>query len=132
MPIDQAALQFEQTVKECLAQAAHKTGHSFAGVYKIIEDRGAVEAAKILVKPTNTGKIHGGLQVLVDNNLGHLSIEQAVIDFRSEGLFSEDEVSSAQGRLAMAQGERTRRIGSRAVISRPPAAMNMASTSFNK
>jgi hypothetical protein len=32
MPIDQAALQIEQTVKECLAQAAHKTGHSFAGV----------------------------------------------------------------------------------------------------
>ena len=41
--------------------------------------------------------------MLVDNNLGHLSIEQAIIDSRNEGLFSEDEVSSAEGRLAMAK-----------------------------
>jgi hypothetical protein len=86
-----------------LAQATSETGHSFAGVYKIIEDRGAVEAAKILVNPASSGKIHEGLQVLVNNNLGHLSVEQAVIDFRNEGLFSEDETSSAQARLAMAK-----------------------------
>jgi hypothetical protein len=101
--LDQAALQFEQTVKECLAQAAHETGHSFAGVYRIIEDRGASKRRRSFVNPVNSGKIHEGLKVLVDNNLIHLSIEQAIIDFRSEGFFSGDEMSSAQGRLAMAK-----------------------------
>ena len=103
MPVDHVAQKFEQTVIERLAQATDKTNYSFAGAYNIIEGRGAVEAAKILVNPTNSGKIHDGLQFLIDNHLDHLSIEQTVIDFRSEGLFSEDEVSSAQARLAMAK-----------------------------
>jgi hypothetical protein len=103
MPIDHAAQQFEQTVKKCLTEATNKTGHPFTRVFTMIEDSGAVEAAKRLVGPTNSGKIQDGLQVLIDNNLGHLSIEQAIIDSRNEGLFSEDEVSSAEGRLAMAK-----------------------------
>lgn len=102
MRID-AAQQFEQSVKERLAQATNTIGYSFADVHKIIEDKGAVEAAKILVSPNSAGKIHEGLQVLVDNNLGHLSIERAVIDFRKKGLFSEDEISSAEARLGMAE-----------------------------
>jgi hypothetical protein len=103
MSIDRRTDQFEKTVKERLLEATSKTGHSFAGIYKIIEDRGAIEAAKLLVSPNNAGKIHEGLQFLVDENLVHLSIEQAVIDFRNEELFSGDEVSSAEGRLAMAK-----------------------------
>jgi hypothetical protein len=103
MPIDQAAQQFEQTVKDRLTEATNKTEYSFTRVNKMIKDAGAVEAAKRLVRPTNSGKIHDGLQVLIDNNLIHLSIEQAVIVFENEGLFSEDEISSAQGRLAMAR-----------------------------
>jgi hypothetical protein len=100
---DKAAQRFEQTVKERLTQATNETGYSFAGIYKIIKDKGAVVAAKILISPINTGKVHDGLKVLVDRNLYHLSIEQAVIDFENEGLFSEDEISSAQGRLALAR-----------------------------
>jgi hypothetical protein len=103
MSTDKIKQRFEEVVKERLAQATAKTGYSFAGIYKIIQDKGAVEGAKILVSPNNSGKIHEGLQFLVDNDLVHLSIEQAVIDFRSEGLFSGDEVSSAEGRLAMAK-----------------------------
>jgi hypothetical protein len=103
MSIDQAAQKFENAVKDRLAQATAETGYSFAGMYRIIEDKGAIEAAKILVSPNNSGKIHDGLQFLVDNDLIHLSIEQAVIDFRNEELFSGDEVSSAEGRLAMAK-----------------------------
>jgi hypothetical protein len=87
---DKAAQRFEQTVKERLTQATNETGYSFAGIYKIIKDKGAVVAAKILISPINTGKVHDGLKLLVDRNLSHLSIEQAVIDFENEGLFSEE------------------------------------------
>jgi hypothetical protein len=100
---DKAAQRFEQVVKERLSQATNESGRSFAGIYKIIEGKGAVEAAKMLIRPTNTGKVNDGLKALVVWKLSHLSIEQAVIDFRNEGLFSEDEVSSAQGRLALAR-----------------------------
>ena len=48
MPIDHAAQQFEQTVKKCLTEATNKTGHPFTRVYTMIEDSGAVEAAKRL------------------------------------------------------------------------------------
>jgi hypothetical protein len=102
MPI-QAAQQFEQTVKERLTRATNESGHSFAGIYKIVEDKGAVGAAKMLIRPANTGKINDGLKALVDRNLSHLSIEQAVIDFANQGLFSEKEISSARDRLALAR-----------------------------
>jgi hypothetical protein len=43
---DKAAHRFEQIVKERLTQATNETGYPFAGVYKIVEDKGAVVAAK--------------------------------------------------------------------------------------
>lgn len=103
MPVNRAAQQFEQTVKDRLTEASNKTKYLFTRFNKMVKETGAVQAAKRLVRPTDLGKIHDGLQVLIDNDLVHLSIEQAIIDFQNDGLFSEDEVSSARGRLALAR-----------------------------
>jgi hypothetical protein len=96
-------LLFEQEVINRLDQATMETGYSFFGILEIIDKVGAVEAAKMLVGPNGTGKFHDGFKLLVRAKLSHLTIEQAVIDFKDSGLFSPDEVSSATARIAMAK-----------------------------
>jgi hypothetical protein len=96
-------LLFEADVIHRLDQATSKTGYLFAGILEIIDNMGAAEAARMLVGPNSTGKFHEGFEFLVRQKISHLSIEQAVIDFKDSGLFSADEVSSARARIAMAK-----------------------------
>ena len=100
---DDPELAFEQEVRNLLDRATKETGYSFSKILEIIDKGDAVQTAKNLVKPNNSGKIHEGLKFLVMHNKSDLSIEQAVINFKDSGLFTAGEISSAQARIAMAK-----------------------------
>src|ERR1700756_1060951 len=91
-------IEFEKLVLNRLDEAERRTSHPFFGARRLIAEMGAVKAAKKLLDPT-AGKIHEGLQALIDYKLVHLSIEQAVIDFADRDCFTDDEISTAKVRL---------------------------------
>jgi hypothetical protein len=98
-------IEFEKLVLTRLDEAERRTSYQFIGARRLISEMGAVKAAKTLLDP-KFGKLHDGLRVLMQNDLVHLSIEQAVIDFADRECFTGDEVSTAKARLYYA-GKRT-------------------------
>jgi hypothetical protein len=92
--------EFERVVLARIEKAKKLTGHSFAGLLGLIQDIGAVEAARRLISTSNLGTFQAGMQVLFDADLLELSIEQAVIDFgNDERIFDRFEVQQAAHRL---------------------------------
>jgi hypothetical protein len=89
---------FEKLVLDRLDQAQQLIGYPFTTARVLIQNVGAVQAARILLNP-NEGKIHDGLQALCHHELGHFSVEQAVIDFEDRTVFTDDERSTAKARL---------------------------------
>jgi hypothetical protein len=61
-------------------------GYQFRGLRTLIRERGAVAAANQLLDLANAGKTQDGFSILAQEELLHLSLEQAVIDFSESGL----------------------------------------------
>jgi hypothetical protein len=92
--------EFEKVVRDRIAMAQQLTGYSFASLLKLIENEGAVAAARKLIY--NLGVFPPGMRILFRAGLLDHTIEQAVIDFgRCGKLFTSAEVSRAEDRLQM-------------------------------
>jgi hypothetical protein len=94
---------FELDVIKRLDKAEKLLTPPFAGMRRIIKRDGAVKAAKKFVDSKKMGKLSEGLMRLVEANLPHLTIEQAVIDFQKKKLFSDRDVLVAKAHLIMAK-----------------------------
>lgn len=100
---DFAETEFQKVLLERIDEAESVTSYSFAGIRKMIDELGGVQAAKRLVSPGSTGALHPGFKVLAGAGLLRCSVEQTVIDFADAGLFDDAEVSNARARIAMAK-----------------------------
>lgn len=90
---------FQRLVVERILEARQLTGYPFTGLLKLIEEAGAVTAARRLIS-NSIGEFQQGMVALHKAGLLHLTVEQAVIEFGERGeLFSEEEVDTARERL---------------------------------
>ena len=71
---------FAALVEKRLTDAEGRTGHTFSDLRELIKDKGAMQAAQMLLSPSSTGTFPYGFKVLAANNLLSHSIEQAVLD----------------------------------------------------
>jgi hypothetical protein len=94
---------FADLVEYRLTDAERLTGHRFTDLRDLIKEKGAAEAARMLLSPSSTGSFTHGFRVLAKQGLLSHSIEQAVIDSASSELFSDLHISNARARLAMAK-----------------------------
>jgi hypothetical protein len=100
--------RFEGHVLASLDKAEAQIGYTFKGLREMIEQFGAVGAAKILVDLNSVLKPHDGFQVLSVHDLEQLSVEQAVIDFADTSLFTAADVQSAKSRLLIFKRKKLR------------------------
>lgn len=92
--------EFEFLVLRRIGIAERTTGHSFARLLTLVDQLGAVEAARRLIAPGNIGRFQRGMRVLYHADLLSCSVERAVIDFGKAGkIFSNAEIQSAEARL---------------------------------
>jgi hypothetical protein len=81
-------------------------GYHFGTLRAMIQDVGAVETAKRLLHPSHIGHPYDGFNMLAKWQLLHLSLEQAVVMWRSSGLFHSSLISAAEVRLKIASQPR--------------------------
>lgn len=93
---------FEDRIIANLDEAERPLSYYFAGLRGLIDRFGAVNVAKGLVSIDNTFHMHDGFQILSDNDLEHLSVEQAIIDFADAPFFDEVDISAAKAKLYLA------------------------------
>jgi hypothetical protein len=84
-----------------LQEAERLSGDSLGGICNLIEDLGAVEVARMLVDPHDVRSPPDGFVRLMKHDLARYTIEQAIVDYRDSGLFTESEVETARARLAI-------------------------------
>jgi hypothetical protein len=94
---------FADLVESRLTEAERLTGYRFPDLRSLIKGKGAAEAARMLLSPSSVGSFTPGFRVLASHGLLSHSIEQAVIDSVSSGLFTDLHISNARDRLAMAK-----------------------------
>jgi len=94
---------FAALVENRLNDAEDKTGHIFRDLRELIKIKGAVQAAKLLLRPSSIGSFPYGFKVLAAHNLLSHSIEQAAIDSAASGLFTEEQLTNAFTRLTLAK-----------------------------
>jgi hypothetical protein len=107
MTPDASEQEFEEYVLANLDDAESRIGYYFAGLRGLIERYGAVNMAKGLVSIDNTFHMHDGFQILSDNDLQHLSVEQAMIDFQQASFFDDAHISAAKAKLYLASIKKT-------------------------
>ena len=91
--------RFHDDLIRRLDKARDELAIDFKKMREAIATNTAVGAAKYFISPDRDGKLHEGLLSLARVNRTNLSLEQAVIDFKDEGLFTDAEVASARARL---------------------------------
>lgn len=94
--------EFEEYVLANLDEAESRIGYYFAGLRGLIGRHGAVSVAKGLISINNTFHMHGGFQILSNNDLEHLSVEQAMIDFADAPFFEDVDIAAAKAKLYLA------------------------------
>ena len=95
--------EFAALVENRLKDAEEKTGHIFGDLRKLIEIKGALQAAQLLLNPSPIGNFPYGFKVLAAHKLLSNSIEQAAIDSAASGLFTEEQLTNASTRLTLAK-----------------------------
>jgi hypothetical protein len=100
---------FHDHLIRSLTEAEAQLVYCFAGLRKLIDDKGAVAAAIQLLDISRAVQEQDGFTILAENNLLHLSLEQAVIDFAESGLFPASIIASARSRLLLAKNRMKRR-----------------------
>jgi hypothetical protein len=96
--------KFHEDLLARIVQAIDKTGYSFFGLLTAIKEEGAVATARRLIGPNKNETFQNGMLQLMEANLLHLSVEQAVIDFGKRGqIFSLGEVAAARDRLVLVE-----------------------------
>lgn len=93
---------FEDRVIANLDEAERLLGYRFTGLRGLIERYGAVNVAKGLVSIDNAFHMHDGFQSLSNNDLEHLSVEQAIIDFADAPFFEDVDIAAAKAKLYLA------------------------------
>lgn len=97
---------FDCVVRERIDMAIEKTGYSFFGLLKALDEEkgGAVAVARRFISPEGRQTFQDGLRELKVANLLHLSVEQTIIDFHEKGyLFTAAEAQVARDRLRLVQ-----------------------------
>lgn len=107
--MDIKSRSFHDHVIRNLMDAEAQLGFPFTGLRKLIDEKGAVAAAIQLLDLTRAVHEQDGFTTLAENNLLHLSLEQAVIDFAESGLFPASIIASARSRLLLAKNRMKRR-----------------------
>lgn len=90
---------FEDHIIANLDEAERLLGYCFTGLRGLIDRYGAVNVAKGLVSIDNAFRMHDGLQNLSKNDLEHLSVEQAMIDFANAPFFESVDIAAAKAKL---------------------------------
>lgn len=91
--------EFEAHVVGNLTTAEKALGYEFAALRQMLDELGAIGTACHLLDLSRVGQEQKGFTLLAEADLLHLSLEQAVIDFRESGLFPPSLVASARARL---------------------------------
>lgn len=97
---------FDRVVRDRIGMAIEKTGYSFLGLLKALDEEkgGAVAVARRFISPDWRQTFQDGLRELKAANLLQLSVEQTIIDFHEKGyLFTAAEAELARERLRLVQ-----------------------------
>lgn len=100
--------RFQEHVLRNLWEAEKSTGDPLGSIRNLINDLGAVGVARILVDPQEVRNPPAGFIRLLNHGLARLTIEQAIVEFASSGIFTEAEVEAARTRLAIFRDSRGR------------------------
>jgi hypothetical protein len=95
--------KFARLVASRLAEAERLTGHHFTELHRLIDEKGAVEAARLLLNPASTGAFTYGFRLLAAAKLLALSIEQAALDCAHFGLFTDEQLSKARAQIIISK-----------------------------
>ena len=95
---------FDRVVRERIAIAIGKTGHTFFGLLKALDEKDAVSVARRFISPEYRQTFQDGLRELRRAGLLHLSVEQTIIDFHGRGfIFTAAEAQTARDRLRLVE-----------------------------
>lgn len=95
--------EFERFVLQNIELAENLlAGYRFIGLRTLISEHGAVETAKRLLDPGRVGNPYDGFNMLAKWELLHLSLEQAVVAWKTRGLFHASLIAAAEVRLSIA------------------------------
>lgn len=100
------AADFHDRLLRKIEHAEKLTGDDLGGIRNLITDITGVEVAKLLIDNTALREPPKGFLALTAHNLHYLTIEQAIVDYESSGLFDEEAIRTARARLAIFSRER--------------------------
>jgi hypothetical protein len=91
----QLARDFAQRLRDVISEST-QLGYTPANFEKMLDEQGAVNLAKKLVK---SGEIQTGLKAVANLKRKDLAVESIMIESKFKSLFSDDELKAAAWRL---------------------------------
>lgn len=90
-------IRFETRLKEIMALAEREAGFSFPILQSLVRSESGVMSAKQLLHPRD--RFSEGFRRLIKAGLPQYTLEAVVIEFDQTGLFTVEEIETAQWRL---------------------------------